>query len=88
MTLPLWLIPILPLVGFAINGLLGTRLGKSLVTAVGCGAAGLVTLAAYARLIPFAQGDHATVIERRLRLDGRGDLSIDLSPSCSTRCRR
>ena len=35
MTLPLWLIPIIPLAGFAVNGLLGTRLGKSFVTAVG-----------------------------------------------------
>ena len=35
MTLPLWVLPVIPLAGFAINGLLGTRLGKSFVTAVG-----------------------------------------------------
>jgi hypothetical protein len=34
-TLPLWLIPALPLAGFAVNGLLGKKLGKSFVTAVG-----------------------------------------------------
>jgi hypothetical protein len=41
MTLPLWVLPVIPLAGFAINGLLGTRLGKSFVTAVGCGARSL-----------------------------------------------
>jgi NADH-quinone oxidoreductase subunit L len=79
MTLPLWVLPVIPLVGFAINGLLGTRLGKSFVTAVGCGAAGLVTLAAYARLIPFAQGNHATVIEPVASWMVVGNLSIDIS---------
>src|SRR5215203_608848 len=34
----LWLIPILPLAGAAINGLLGRRMPKALVTAVGVGA--------------------------------------------------
>src|SRR5450432_3282344 len=79
MTLPLWVLPVIPLAGFAINGLLGTRLGKSFVTAVGCGAAGLVTLAAYSRLIPFAQGDHATVIEPVASWIAVANLSIDIS---------
>jgi NADH-quinone oxidoreductase subunit L len=79
MTLPLWVLPVIPLVGFAINGLLGTRLGKSFVTAVGCGAAGLLTLAAYSRLIPFTSGDHATVIEPVVSWIAVGNLSIDLS---------
>jgi len=34
---PLTLIVVLPLVGFVLNGLLGNRLGKPFVTAVGCG---------------------------------------------------
>ena len=79
MTLPLWVLPVIPLVGFAINGLLGTRLGKSFVTAVGCGAAGLVTLAAYSRLIPFASGNHGTVIEPVVSWIAVANLSIDLS---------
>jgi NADH-quinone oxidoreductase subunit L len=79
MTLPLWVLPVIPLVGFVINGLLGTRLGKSFVTAVGVGASGLVTLAAYARLIPFVSGDHAAVIEPVASWIAVGSLSIDLS---------
>ena len=79
MTLPLWILPVIPLAGFAINGLLGTRLGKSFVTAVGCGAAGLVTLAAYSRLIPFASGNHATVIEPVVSWIAVANLSIDIS---------
>ena len=42
----LWVIPVIPLAGFVLNGLLGTRLGKSFVSAVGVGSAGLATLAA------------------------------------------
>ena len=34
----LWLIPILPLAGFLINGLFGRRFSKGLVNAVGVGA--------------------------------------------------
>ncbi len=79
MTVPLWLLPVIPLAGFAVNGLLGTRLGKSFVSAVGVGAAGLVTLAAYSRLVPFASGDHATVVEPVARWITVSDLSIDLS---------
>jgi NADH-quinone oxidoreductase subunit L len=41
MTEYLWLIPLIPLAGAAINGLLGRRFAKSLVTTVACGAAGL-----------------------------------------------
>ncbi len=79
MTLPLWLLPVIPLAGFAVNGLLGTRLGKSFVSAVGVGAAGLVTLAAYGRLIPFASGDHATIVEPVASWITVANLSIDLS---------
>ena len=37
MTHPLTLIVVLPLLGFLANGLLGNRLGKPFVSAVGCG---------------------------------------------------
>ena len=43
MTVSLWLIPLIPLAGFAVNGLLGTRLGKSFVSAVGVGSVALTT---------------------------------------------
>jgi NADH-quinone oxidoreductase subunit L len=41
MTDYLWLIPLIPLVGSAINGLLGRRLSKSVISIVACGSAGL-----------------------------------------------
>ena len=59
----LWALPALPLVGFAVNALFGKRLGKSFVSAVGVGSAGLATLAAYSRLIPYLRGDGSPVVE-------------------------
>ena len=35
----LYLIPLFPLAGFAVNGLFGKRLGPGFVNAVGCGSA-------------------------------------------------
>ncbi len=46
MTGYLWLIPLIPLVGAAVNGLAGKRLPKSAVSAVACGAAGISFLLA------------------------------------------
>lgn len=40
----LWLIPALPLVGFLLNAIFGSRLGKKFVTWVGCGSVGLATV--------------------------------------------
>jgi len=37
----IWLIPLLPLIGFVINGLLGRQLGKTLVSLIGCGTIGV-----------------------------------------------
>jgi NADH-quinone oxidoreductase subunit L len=37
----IWLIPLLPLSGFLINGLLGKKLGRTLVSWIGCGSVGL-----------------------------------------------
>jgi NADH-quinone oxidoreductase subunit L len=75
----LWVIPLLPLLGFALNGLLGKRLGKSFVSAVGVGSAGLATVAAYARLIPYLSSGGATVVEPYGSWIVAGTLSIDLS---------
>ena len=75
----LWLIPVIPLAGFAVNALLGTRLGKSFVSAVGVGASALATVVAYSRLIPFLQGDRGTVIETYTTWIVAGDLTLDLS---------
>jgi NADH-quinone oxidoreductase subunit L len=37
----IWLIPLLPLIGFVINGILGRKLGKTLVSLIGCGTIGV-----------------------------------------------
>jgi len=76
---PLWLIPALPLAGFVVNGLLGKRLGKSFVSAVGVGSVGLATLVAYSRLIPFVFASPEPVIERLAGWIRAGDFSADLS---------
>lgn len=44
----LWLIPLVPLTGAAVNGLIGKRLPKSVISLVGCGTAGLSFLFALA----------------------------------------
>ncbi len=60
MTDYLWLIPLIPLAGAAINGLLGRRFRKSLVTLVACGASGLafmVALSCFFDLLTLAPAD-------------------------------
>ncbi len=50
----LWLIPLIPLVGSAINGLIGIRLPKSAVSIIGCGASGMsfiLALASFSELL-------------------------------------
>src|SRR5215472_3286627 len=79
MTLPLWLIPALPLAGFVLCGLLGKKLGKSFVSAVGVGSVLLATIAAYSRLIPFAAGSREPVVETLGAWINAGDFSVDLS---------
>ena len=56
----LWLIPILPLLGFLINGLLGRRFSKGLVTAVAIGSVALSFVWAL-RAILALDLDHAYV---------------------------
>ncbi|MGH9366209.1 MAG: NADH-quinone oxidoreductase subunit L, partial [Thermoanaerobaculia bacterium] len=77
--LPLWLIPALPLAGFLVNGLAGSRLGKRFVTAVGVGSVGAATLAAYSRLLPYLAGDHAPVVERVADWIAAGDFSAEIA---------
>ncbi len=57
MTEYLWLIPLIPLAGSAINGLAGRRFAKSIVSLVACGASGLsflLALASFIALLGFA----------------------------------
>jgi NADH-quinone oxidoreductase subunit L len=76
---PLWVIPALPLAGFVLNALLGARLGKRFVSAVGVGSVGLATIAAYGRLIPFFEGSHAPAVEIVASWITAGRFSVDLS---------
>lgn len=58
-TLPLWLIPALPLAGFLVNGLLGRRLPKAAVGLVACasvGAAFIVGLLGFRDLLALPAG--------------------------------
>jgi NADH-quinone oxidoreductase subunit L len=76
---PLWLIPALPLAGFLLCGLLGKKLGKSFVSAVGVGSVGLATVAAYSRLLPFVFGSRAPVVETVGGWIAAGSFSVDIA---------
>ena len=57
MTEYLWLIPLIPLLGSAINGLAGRRFPKSIISLIACGAAGasfVVALISFLGLLKFA----------------------------------
>jgi NADH-quinone oxidoreductase subunit L len=79
MTVPLWVVPALPLAGFLLCLLFGRRLGKSFVSAVGAGSVGLATIAAWARLVPYLSADGAPIVEKVAPWIVAGNLSVDLS---------
>jgi len=71
-----WLIPILPLLGSAFNGLLGKRAGKSVVTVVGVGVVvGSLLLALSAFFTMKALPDHRLVLNYGEWM-GTGSLSV------------
>jgi NADH-quinone oxidoreductase subunit L len=63
-SLHLWLVPLLPFVGFLLNGTLGSRLPKPLATAIGLlfplGAFAVVLNAAGAAMISAAHSCHSS----------------------------
>ena len=79
MTVPLWVVPALPLAGFVLCLLLGRRFGKSFVSGVGAGSVGLATVAAGARLLPYLTGDGGTVVEKVAPWISAGSFSVDVS---------
>jgi NADH-quinone oxidoreductase subunit L len=79
MSAPLWLVPALPLVGFLLCLLFGSRMGKAFTAAMGVGSVGLATVAAYSRLIPFVRGDHAPIIEKVSDWITAGAFVVDAS---------
>jgi NADH-quinone oxidoreductase subunit L len=78
-TVALWVIPALPLVGFLLCLLFGRRLGKSFVSAVGVGSVGLTTVAAWMRLIPFFTGSGDAAVERVAPWISAGNFAVDVS---------
>src|SRR6266540_1597553 len=79
MTVALWIVPALPLAGFLVCLLLGTRLGKPFVSAVGVGSVALATLAAWTRLVPHLTGGGAPVVERVGPCIAAGNFAVDLA---------
>src|ERR1035437_4380785 len=58
-----WLLLVLPLLGFAINGAVGRRLSKTWVSLVGCGVIGaafIVALIAYLQLMGWSTHDQVS----------------------------
>jgi NADH-quinone oxidoreductase subunit L len=79
MNLSLWLVPALPLAGFLLCLLVGPRAGKRFVSVVGPGSVFLATVVAWARLVPFAMGDRAPVVERLGPWITVANFSVDLA---------
>jgi NADH-quinone oxidoreductase subunit L len=73
----IWLIPILPLAGAAVNGLLGRRPPKALVTAINVGAPLLSLLLALACLVEYS-GSGQELVERTYYAWTAGSLTIDV----------
>jgi len=82
----LWLIPILPFIGFLINGALGKRAGKGFVTAVALlgslGAAVLGTVAVFGYNAHYHHGErHLNVVYEWFNSGGIGaDIAFQLDP--------
>ena len=79
-TLPLWLIPALPLAGFLVNGLLGKSLGKSFVSG-GRRRIGRRWRRRPPRRgsLPYLAGDHAPIVERVGEWIRAGDFSAEIA---------
>jgi NADH-quinone oxidoreductase subunit L len=73
------LIPILPVVGAALNGLLGARFPKPLVTLIGLGAPLLSLLLALGCLWQYSHGVYPGPFEQVLYPWTTGDLTIDVA---------
>src|SRR5438046_9013601 len=79
MTVALWIVPALPLAGFLLCLLLGTRLGKGFVSAAGVGSIGIATLAAWSRLLPYFRDGGGAVVDRIAPWITAGNFSVDVS---------
>jgi NADH-quinone oxidoreductase subunit L len=68
----LWLIPILPLIGFLINGIFGRRFSKGLVSSIGVGSVVL----SFAWVLKTVFGVHEPVTEHYFTWIASGTLDI------------
>jgi len=75
----LTLIVVLPLAGFLLNGLLGNRLGKPFVTAVGCGLPILASVIALKSFLDLVAGGGAPIVETAFTWAQIGDRSFEVS---------
>ncbi len=76
---PLWLIPAIPLLGAALNGLLGRRFGKSLVSIIAIGSVAVsfaTVLLVLNSLGAFSGGLHEAHVERYFTWIQSGNLNI------------
>lgn len=75
----LWLIPLLPLAGFLLNGLLGKKLGKTFVTVVGPGVVGLSFLLSFVAFFEMLGSPQQTLTLGVYSWIEAGNLSIPFS---------
>ncbi len=74
----LWIIPLLPLIGFGLNLFLGWRKArKSLVTIAGVGSVGLATIAAYWAIIGYLEQPARVIVERYFTWISAGKITVD-----------
>ncbi|MCG6963765.1 MAG: NADH-quinone oxidoreductase subunit L, partial [Acidobacteria bacterium] len=76
----LWLIPVLPLIGFVLNLLLGgLRARKQMVNLVGVGSVGAATVLAFATLWQYVHQPTVTIVERYFTWISAGSISVNAS---------
>lgn len=75
----LWLVPVLPFLGATINGLLGSRFPKPLVTLVGLGAPFASLVVALGALWQYTHGTYPAPFEQVLYAWTAGPIPIDIA---------
>ena len=75
----LWLVPLLPLAGAALNAAIGPRVSKSVTTAVGVGVPGVTMLLALGILWQYVADLAPQPIEQVLYAWTAGELSVDVA---------
>ena len=73
----LWMVPILPLLGFSILAFWGRRLPRSVVSIVGVGSIGAAALVTNIVALAYAAGDQAVFTQQLWSWISVGDLQVD-----------